>query len=309
MAKEKAAKKAPKKARALNKPAKLAEKVASNAKQPAKNLGAVPRWDLTNVYPSLDSDQFEAAVQDLGMQLDEIDAFQQKHKVEKNEGGPVQSSTDELANVLSELLDKMNRVRRLYGTLGAYVASFTTTDSFNQAARKIESELELYGVRLRKQETSFRAWVGGMGNQLPQLVGRPGNLADHAFYLQETHIQSQFLMSPAEESLAAELTLSGANAWTKLHNTTTSQLSVDFKLDGKVQKMPMPALINLRTHPDGEVRRRGYEAEMETWEKAKETYAAALNGVKGEVNTVDKRRARTDALHASIDTALIDRQP
>jgi len=308
MAKKKAAKKSPKKAKALKKPAKPAKKTACKAKQPAKNLGTVPRWDLSNVYPSLDSDQFQAAVQDLEMQLNEIDAFQKKHKVEKNEGGPVQSNTDELANVLSELLDKMNRVRRLYGTLGAYVASFTTTDSFNQAARKIESELELYGVRLRKQETSFRAWVGGMSSQLPQLASQPGNLADHAFYLQETHTQSQYLMSPAEESLAAELTLSGANAWTKLHNTTTSQLSVDFKLDGKVQKMPMPALINLRTHPDGEVRRRGYEAEMETWEKAKETYAAALNGVKGEVNTVDKRRGRTDALHASIDTARIDRQ-
>ena len=308
MAKKKAAKKSPKKAKALKKPAKPAKKTACKAKQPAKNLGTVPRWDLSNVYPSLDSDQFQAAVQDLEMQLNEIDAFQKKHKVEKNEGGPVQSNTDELANVLSELLDKMNRVRRLYGTLGAYVASFTTTDSFNQAARKIESELELYGVRLRKQETSFRAWVGGMSSQLPQLASQPGNLADHAFYLQETHTQSQYLMSPAEESLAAELTLSGANAWTKLHNTTTSRLSVDFKLDGKVQKMPMPALINLRTHPDGEVRRRGYEAEMETWEKAKETYAAALNGVKGEVNTVDKRRGRTDALHASIDTARIDRQ-
>ena len=84
MAKKKAAKKSPKKAKALKKPAKPAKKTASKAKQPAKNLGTVPRWDLSNVYPSLDSDQFQAAVQDLEMQLDEIDAFQKKHKVEKN---------------------------------------------------------------------------------------------------------------------------------------------------------------------------------------------------------------------------------
>src|SRR3989337_4232715 len=47
---------------------------------------------------------------------------------------------------------------------------------------------------------------------------------------------------------------------------------------------------------------------MESWDRSREAYAAALNGVKGEVNTLDKRRGRTDALHASVDIARIDRQ-
>lgn len=303
----KKAKKSSKPAKSKAKPSKV--KASAKPTKPAqkgKELGAVPRWDLNNVYPGLESDQFDAAVQDLGMQLDEIDEFQAKHKVRKNEGGPVQSSADELATVLGELVDKMNRVRRLYGTIGAYIASFTTTDSFNQTARRIESEVEQHGVRLRKQENDFRAWVGSM-SQLSELTQRSGVLADHAFYLQEIYEQSQYLMSGAEEALAADLSLSGSNAWTKLQQLTNSQLSVDFKLDGKMQRMPMPALINLRSHPDGDVRKRAYEAEMEAWEKSKEVYAASLNGVKGEVNTLDKRRGRKDALHASIDTARIDR--
>lgn len=303
----KKAKKSSKPAKSKAKPSKVkASAKPAKPSQKGKDLGAVPRWDLSNVYPGLESDQFEAAVQDLGTQLDEIDEFQAKHKVKKNEGGPVQSSADELATVLGELVDKMNRVRRLYGTIGAYVASFITTDSFNLTARRIESEVEQQGIRLRKQEVDFRAWVGSMG-QLAELTQRPGILADHAFFLQEIHEQSQYMMSGAEEALAADLSLSGSNAWTKLQQLTNSQLSVDFKLDGKVQRMPMPALINLRTHPDGDVRKRAYEAEMEAWEKAKEVYAASLNGVKGEVNTLDKRRGRKDALHASIDTARIDR--
>lgn len=291
-----------------SKPVKAAKKSAKSAKAATKNLGMVPRWDLSNVYPGLDSMQFEAAVEDAKAQLDEIDTYQKTHRVEKRDDGPAQGNIDDLERVLSDLVDKMNPVRRLYGTLNAYVASFTSTDSFNQEARRIESELELLGVRLRKQEVDFRAWVGGMGAQLPELVAKAGTLADHEFYLKEVHTQSQYLMSPAEESLAADLTLSGANAWTKFQNTTTSQLSIDFVLDGKKKKLPMPALINLRTHPDEETRRRAYQAEMEAWEKSKEAYAAALNGVKGEVNTLDKRRGRTDALHASVDIARIDRQ-
>ncbi|MGH2581344.1 MAG: M3 family oligoendopeptidase [Anaerolineales bacterium] len=303
----KKAKKGTKKSEAT-KQAKSSKKAPRASKTQTKNLGTVPRWDLTNVYPSLDSDQFQVAVKDLESQLDEIDKFQQTHRIEKHAEGTVQGGMVELARVLSELLDRMNAVRRLYNTMGAYVASFTSTDSFNQEARRIESELELYGVRLRKQEVGFRGWVGSMGSELAELASRTGTLADHAFFLQETHTQSQYMMGAAEEALAAELTLSGANAWTKLQQITNSQLSVDFKLDGKTQKMPMPVLINLRTHPDEPTRRRAYEAEMEAWEKAKEVYASALNGVKGEVNTLDKRRGRKDALHASIDTARIDRE-
>ncbi len=298
----------PKPIKAKSPAIKPAKKSTKAAKPQPKNLGKVPRWDLSNVYPGLQSDQFDAAFQDLKMQLDEIDATMQAHRIEKSEAGPVQTDIDELSLVMMELLDMRNRVLRLYSTLNAYVASYTTTDSFNQEARRIESELEMQGVRLRKQDVGFRGWMSGMGDSLPNLLAHPGTLAEHAFYLREAYDQSQYLMSPAEEDLAAELTLSGANAWTKLQNTTTSQLSVDFVLDGKKQKMPMPALINLRNHPDAETRKRGYEAEMVAWEANKEPYAAAMNGIKGEVNTLDKRRGRKDALHASIDTARIDRQ-
>ena len=74
-----------------------------------------------------------------------------------------------------------------------------------------------------------------------------------------------------------------------------------------MQKMPMPALINLRSHPDEGTRRRGYEAENVAWEAVKETLAACLNGIKGEANTLNKRRGRKDAVHASLDAARIDR--
>jgi pepF/M3 family oligoendopeptidase len=114
-------------------------------------------------------------------------------------------------------------------------------------------------------------------------------------------------MSEAEEGLAAELSLSGASAWGKLQGTVTSQLSVDFELDGETKKLPMPALINLRSHPDGEVRRRAYEAENAAWEAVKEPLAAAMNGIKGTVNVLNKRRGREDALHSAIDNAHMDR--
>jgi pepF/M3 family oligoendopeptidase len=142
---------------------------------------------------------------------------------------------------------------------------------------------------------------------LEQAISANKSAAAHAFMLKEAAAQSRYLMSDTEEGLAAELTLSGGNAFEKLQGTVTSQLSVDFELDGRVEKMPMPALINLRSHPDESVRRRGYEAENTAWESIKETLAACLNGVKGEAHTLNKRRSRPDAIHSALEAARIDR--
>jgi oligoendopeptidase F len=89
----------------------------------------------------------------------------------------------------------------------------------------------------------------------------------------------------------------------------TSQLSVAFERDGEIEDVPMPALQNIRRYdPDERVRRAAYEAEIEAWESVCEQLAACMNGVKGEVNTIDKRRGREDSLHASLDQSRIDRQ-
>jgi oligoendopeptidase F len=82
---------------------------------------------------------------------------------------------------------------------------------------------------------------------------------------------------------------------------------VDFELDGEVKKLPMPALINLHSHPDESVRRRAYEAEMKAWDSVREPLAGAMNGVKGTTHTLNVHRGRKDSLHARSTRARIDR--
>jgi pepF/M3 family oligoendopeptidase len=125
--------------------------------------------------------------------------------------------------------------------------------------------------------------------------------------VREAAVQSKYLMSAAEEALAAELSLSGATAWSNLQGTVTSQLGVDFELDGEVKKLPLPALINLHSHPDESVRRRAYEAELAALASIREPLAACMNGIKGTVNVLNRRRKREDALHSAIDRSRIDR--
>jgi oligoendopeptidase F len=169
------------------------------------------------------------------------------------------------------------------------------------------SAFQMTGVQMQNLENQFQAWVGRIAPVLEQVIQADPVAKAHAFALRDAAAQSKYLMPQAEEALAAELSLSGASAWGKLQGTVTSQLTVDFELDGKTRKLPMPALINLHSHLDENVRRRAYEAEMEAWKTVEEPLAACMNGVKGAANTLNHHRGRTDALHPSIDMARIDR--
>lgn len=151
-----------------------------------------------------------------------------------------------------------------------------------------------------------QGWLRGIAEALRRALENAGPARDHAFILHEAAAQGAYLMSDLEEMLAAELSLAGAQAWSKLQRTLTSQINVEIELEGVARRLPMPALINLRSHPEESVRRRAYEAEMREWEKVQEPLAACMNGVKGMAVTLQRRRGRSDCLHAPIDQARID---
>ncbi len=261
------------------------------------------RWDLTNVYPALDSAEYEADFHKVEQLLDELQAYLDAQIAD---AGP-STGAAQLAAIAGGVIDRLNVLGDRMHSMGSYLHSFISTDSYNKAAQKAQSRLDQLDVRSDKIVVQFKSWVGRINPALPALLQQPGSAQAHAFFMQEAAEESLHLMSESEEGLAAELNLAGGTAWQKLQGTVTSQLSVDFELDGKVQKMPMPALINLRSHPDESVRRRGYEAENKAWETVSETLAACMNGIKGTANTLNQHRGYADALEPALHQARIDR--
>ncbi len=270
---------------------------------------ALPHWDLFNVYPGLESEEFKQAVSQLKGQIEALDQYLAAKAI--TEGGPVPLEPAELAEVIAGYLERMNAVLRLGATLRAYIESFVETDSYNTTARRLMSELEPCLVHMERQEVRFCGWIGTVAEQaelFQAALALEGPAKEHSFHLKETARQSRYLMSAAEEALAGELSLSGIRAWSKLQGVVTSQLRIPFERDGKVEELPITVLQNLRTDADEEVRQRAYEAELAAWEGLREPLAACLNGVKGTASTLNKRRGRPDAIHEALDKARIDRE-
>lgn len=263
-----------------------------------------PRWDLSNVYSGLDSPELIMDIEWVKKATEELEKY---YRDELTQISP-DSSYESINQAISSIIDQINRIIEKATTIQYYLYSFVTTDSFNQQAQKLESQFDQVMVRIQQVETLLKAWIGHFRVVLPEILTLGGSAGEHAFPISEIAEQSQYLMSEKEELISSELSLSGSIIWSKLQGNVTSQKTVEFELDGEMQTLPMPALINLYSHPQESVRKRAYATEFTAWDTVKVPLAACMNGIKGWTITLNKHRGRQDVLHKPIDQARIDRE-
>lgn len=254
---------------------------------------ALPRWEVATVFPSLDSAEFDAAVERALGELRALAELFDARGVARAGGTP----TEESAPVLEEALSRLNSLLEQFHTLFAYTEAFVTTDSRDELAQRRLSELLGHEVALTKLDTRLTAWIGTL--DVERLVADSQIARAHAFALRRAAEAAGHLMSEPEEDLAAELDVTGGVAWQKLYDDVTSQILVPFDRDGESRELPVSELRALAHEPDRETRRRAYEAELEAWARTAVPLAAAMNSIKGQTNTLSARRAWPSALAQS----------
>ncbi len=263
---------------------------------------ALPRWDMAVIFPGLDSPEFDGAFQAAADHIEALGRLFDRAHVGRHEPAPL---TPEAIRDVESVIGQLNAVLTEVTTISAYLNAFVTTDSRDNLAQAKYSELQRHTVKLSQLATRFTAWIGSL--DVEALLAQSSSARDHEFALRRAKIAADHQMSPAEEALAAELNVTGGSAWGKLHGNVTSQLTVPIVLDGELRELPMSAIRNLASEPDREIRQRAYEAELRGWERVGVPLAAALNSIKGQVNTLSSRRGWQSALDEAVFDANIDR--
>ena len=265
----------------------------------------LPHWDLSNVYSSLDGEDYAEDLARAAKQLDDLEALIRAEKVGRLEQAP--GDLPAIAALADRLISQFNDVARRIDTLSAFAYAFVTTDSYNKLGARRMSEIEQLDVRLKKSRVRLQAWIGSLAPVLGELCRLGTQVREHELVLREWTEQSRYLMDAPLEDLAAELQLSGGGVMWKLQGTVTSQLKAPFEENGKTVELPMTKIRNLAYDPNESVRRRAFEAELKAWESVRESVAFSLNCVKGAGVTLAQWQGREDVLHATLDRNRIDR--
>ena len=279
---------------------------ASAATIDATSSPSLPRWDMTPVYPGIDSVEFRADFDRLLAGIADLEALFDRLGIGAEPVAGADSDGEGDADRLATVLDRFNALLDDLETTRGYVGAFTETDADDTAAAARESELRQRGVTLNQLGTRLTAWVGA--RDLDPSAAPSEVVRDHAFPLAMMRIDAAHLMSPAEEDLAAALYPSGGGAWSKLHGDVTSRIVVPFAVEETEPptELSISELRNLAHHADRSVRRRAHEAELAAWERNAVPLAAAMNGIKGEVSVLSARRGWDDPLTEALHGNRID---
>lgn len=256
----------------------------------------LPRWDVSDVHESLSARSFLDELELVDAETVRLTALFDEEGIGRVEPRP---ASPEDAAVTGRVIEAMNATLRRLAVLNSYVMATVSTDSYDDAAQGLASQLSVIAARTAPLNARLAGWVASLGAEA--LVEQDAVAADHAGPLRRMARRAEHQMPDDHEALASELSTSGSGAWARLHADVTSQLSADVhRPDGTVARLPMAAVRGLATDPDPALRRAGYDAELAAWPSVALVCAAAMNGVKGEANTLNRRRGWPTPLNASL---------
>lgn len=259
--------------------------------------GAPPRWDLTAFFASLDDRALLATHEGVIAGVDRLTALFDELGVHGDDRRPVD---EEVAKSFDVALSAMNELQEEVRLVAAYLHAHVTADARDDHAAALQSQLQPGLARLRALSFRFYAWIGALGADA--LVAASPLAADHEWPLRKAETASAHQLTEPEEDLAAELNLTGASAWNRLHGEVTARLSAD--VGGEV--LPITVVRNLAADPDPLRREQAYRAELEAWESVSVVLAAAMNAVKGEAVVLNRRRGWRDALEPALFINAVD---
>lgn len=197
-----------------------------------------------------------------------------------------------------EVIAAYNAVADDSDLLLSYIYASVSTNSLDEKAQSLLSELEVLGARLTPLLARLADWVASLDADALATVSE--HAREHLGPLQRLQARAEHQMSESEENLYAELSTTGTSAWGRLHDDLTSQLSTHVELPDGSRDMPMAAVRGLASHPDVAVRRAAYDAELRAWPTIGVAAAAAMNAIKGDANAVNRRRKWASPLDASL---------
>ncbi|MFM7537028.1 MAG: M3 family metallopeptidase [Acidimicrobiales bacterium] len=263
---------------------------------------ALPRWDLSDVYPSAADRSLQSAIESLVADARRLEALYDRHGVGRIEP---RTPTDDDVTAAEEVLLATNDLQDRLRTPAAYAYALVTVDSRDDHAQAALAQLDHVSAALRRLSARATPWFAALGPDA--LAARSPLAADHVHPLRRLEVRAAHQMGPEAEDLLAELALSGSSAWARLWGDVTSQLTATIAgPDGTTTTAGMAAVRALAADPDPAARRAAYDAELAAWPSVAVVCAAAMNGVKGEAGVVNRRRGWATALDASLEANGID---
>ena len=260
-------------------------------------MKALPKWDLTNIYSSLESEDYLSALeqlQDLKQSIVEL-AKSQPHQEQEE------------AAWLKRYLMLSNSFNDLWSNLYAFAYMHFSTNTADFAAVNAMNKLDEIQAQVKSSLVIFREKLSQLSSNLASLMAFEPELKKYTFVISEQLLWRSYQLSANEEELAQDLLRCSAELWSRLQEAISSNLTAVWDARKKIKKT-ITELRALAFADKREVRKKAFLLEKKLWQSMQTPLAFSLNGVKGFTVVLNKRRSFTNVVEQSLFQARLSRR-
>lgn len=253
----------------------------------AADLGVLPEWDLTDLYPGMDAPAFR---DDLDRAEAESRAFAARYagRIAEIASGPDASS------VLGEAVQAYERIEDLMGRLMSYaglVYSGDTTD---------ETRAKFYGDTRERLTTAsgdllfFGLELNRVEDGVLDAAMTDGPLARYRPWIEDLRREKPYQLDDRTEKLFLDKSVTSSAAWDRLFNETIASLR--FPVQG--ERLTLEPTLNKLQDPDGAVRKEAALALGETLRANLRIFTLITNTLAKDKEISDRWRGFKDVADA-----------
>ena len=250
-------------------------------------FGTLPLWNLTDLYPAMDSPEFAA---DMSAALQQCQSFAATYagKLAEIAQGP------QAAHKLFECIQAYEKIDDLLGRIMSYAGLIYATDTSNPAHAKFygdaqekittaSSALLFFTLELNRLDDAL---INGLVTQVP--------LNHYAPWIADIRIERPYQLDDQLEKLFLDKSVSGASAWNRLFDETISALR--FKVGD--QELAMEPTLSLMQDKDEAVRKAAADAVGVTLKANLRTFTLITNTLAKDKEISDRWRGFKDVADA-----------
>lgn len=220
---------------------------SATASQAAPDLGDLPEWDLTDLYPSMDSPELKS---DLERMTSACAEFAGKY-----EGKLAELDGDGLAQAIAEY----EGFDQVLGRVMSYAGLLYTQNTQDPARAKFMSDCQAQVTDISTPLVFFTLELNRLEDvHLDQMLADSEALARYRPWLDRLRSFRPYQLSDELEKFLHDQSVVGASAWNRLFDETIAGLTFD--VEGEPEPLGLEATLNLMSDQDRSRREAGGHA-------------------------------------------------
>jgi oligoendopeptidase F len=258
---------------------------SGQAVQANANLGVMPSWNLSDLYPSADGPEFKA---DLENAASEAEAFAAQYQ------GKLGGLLAVGAAALAEPIRVYEAMQDRLGRIGSFAYLNYVTDTSDPARAKFFGDAQQALTDISVKLLFFTLELNRLDDAAVNAALNDPPLSRYRPWITDLRQEKPYELSDDLEKLFHEKYTTSAGAWGRLFSETMTALR--FEIDG--QKLPLEPALNLLTDPDGEKRRSAAAALSKVFGENARMFTLIMNTLTKDKEIADRWRGYPDAAAA-----------